>query len=347
MVGRDGELGRLLALLDDAEAGQSVAALVSGDAGVGKSRLVSEVTRLAEERGFAVLSGQCAELGDSVPYLPLADALRGATQSGAAQSTGVRDALSSRPALGRLLPEGGYGQLADGDRTGLARQQMFGEVLGLLAELAAAAPVLLVLEDLHWADASTRDLVTFLSRMLHRERVALIGTYRTDDLHRRHPLRPVVAELLRLPGVIAVDLAPLAPFGAGRAPERGAGRAGGGPWPHRRHRAERHRDPGRGQRLLRRGTADRVGERRPVRAQLAARRAGGPAAQPGGTAVRDGAAGAPGGRGGRAQGRRRAGPGRVRPGRRRVRGRGPGGGHPATAGARRRRRLRLPARPAA
>src|SRR5512142_1405813 len=206
MVGRDGELRRLLALLDDAEAGQSVAALVSGDAGVGKSRLVSEVTRLAGERGFTVLSGQCAELGDSVPYLPLADALRGA-----AQSTGVQDAMASRPALSRLLPEGGYGQLDNEIRSGLARQQMFGEVLGLLAELAAAAPVLLVLEDLHWADASTRDLVTFLSRMLHRERVALIGTYRTDDLHRRHPLRPVVAELLRLPSVIAVDLAPLAP----------------------------------------------------------------------------------------------------------------------------------------
>ena len=81
MVGRDDELGRLLTLLDDAEAGRSVAALVSGDAGVGKTRLVSEVTRLAEGRGFTVLSGQCAELGDSVPYLPLADALRGAAQS--------------------------------------------------------------------------------------------------------------------------------------------------------------------------------------------------------------------------------------------------------------------------
>src|SRR5512142_622370 len=211
MVGRNGELRRLLALLDDAEAGRSVAALVSGDAGVGKSRLVSEVGRLAEDRGFTVLSGQCAELGDSVPYLPLADALRGAAQSSAAQCSGVRDALSSRPALSRLLPESGSGPLADEDRSGLARQQMFGGVLGLLAELAAVAPVLLVLEDLHWADASTRDLVTFLSRMLHRERVALIGTYRTDDLHRRHPLRPVVAELLRLPSVIAVDLAPLAP----------------------------------------------------------------------------------------------------------------------------------------
>jgi DNA-binding NarL/FixJ family response regulator len=206
MVGREGELGRLLSLLDDAEAGRSVVALVSGDAGVGKTRLIGEVTRLAAGRGFTVLSGQCAELGDSVPYLPLADALRGA-----AQSTGVRDALSSRPALGRLLPEGGEGPIADSDRSGLARQQMFGGVLGLLAELAAATPVLLVLEDLHWADASTRDLVTFLSRMLHRERVALIGSYRTDDLHRRHPLRPVVAELLRLPSVIAVDLAPLAP----------------------------------------------------------------------------------------------------------------------------------------
>jgi DNA-binding CsgD family transcriptional regulator/tetratricopeptide (TPR) repeat protein len=206
MVGRDDELGRLLTLLDDAEAGRSVVALVSGDAGVGKSRLIGEVTRLAAGRGFTVLSGQCAELGDSVPYLPLADALRGA-----AQSTGVRDALSSRPALSRLLPEAGDGRQADQDRSGLARQQMFGGVLGLLAELAAAAPVLLVLEDLHWADASTRDLVTFLSRMLHRERVALIGSYRTDDLHRRHPLRPVVAELLRLPGVIAVDLAPLDP----------------------------------------------------------------------------------------------------------------------------------------
>jgi len=204
MVGRDDELGRLLTLLDDAGAGRSVAALVSGDAGVGKSRLVSEVTRLAAARGFTVLSGQCAEVGDSVPYLPLADALRGAAQSAA-----VRDALSSRPALSRLLPEGGDEPRDGEDRSGLVRQQMFGGVLGLLTELAAAAPVLLVLEDLHWADASTRDLVTFLSRMLHRERVALIGTYRSDDLHRRHPLRPVVAELQRLPGVITVDLAPL------------------------------------------------------------------------------------------------------------------------------------------
>jgi tetratricopeptide (TPR) repeat protein len=82
-------------------------------------------------------------------------------------------------------------------------------VLGLLAELAAASPVVLILEDLHWADASTRDLVTFLSRVVHRERLAIVVTYRTDDLHRRHPLRAVVAELLRLPSVTPVSLGPL------------------------------------------------------------------------------------------------------------------------------------------
>jgi DNA-binding NarL/FixJ family response regulator len=212
MVGRDAELRRLLTLLDDAGAGHAVLALVSGDAGVGKSRLTAEAGTLAAARGFTVLSGQCAELGDSVPYLPLADALRGAAQD---ESTGVKDALVSRPALNRLLPDGGEARTADTGHSELARQQMFGGVLGLLAELAAARPVLLVLEDLHWADTSTRDLLTFLSRMLHRERVAMIGTYRTDDLHRRHPLRPVVAELQRLPSVLSVELGPLEPAAMG------------------------------------------------------------------------------------------------------------------------------------
>jgi DNA-binding CsgD family transcriptional regulator len=210
LVGRDIEFARMLTLLDDAASRQAVVALVSGDAGVGKTRLVTEVTRRAAASGFTVLSGHCAELGESVPYLPLADALRNAAQ---APETAPRlmEALASRPALGRLLPEGETSAAADGENMGVARQQMFGAVLGLLGELSAAAPVLLVFEDLHWADASTRDLLTFLSRVLRTERVALIGTYRTDDLHRRHPLRPVTAELQRLPSVTAIRLGPLTP----------------------------------------------------------------------------------------------------------------------------------------
>jgi DNA-binding NarL/FixJ family response regulator len=201
LVGRDAELARLRGLLQDAAAGHAVTGLVSGDAGIGKSRLVAEAVRLAERDGFTVLSGQCAEIGDSVPYLPFADAFRTVPPE-------IEKAIKARPVLARLLPDGD-GQGREADWAGLARQQMFGAVLSLLSELSAVSPVLLVIEDLHWADATTRHLVTFLARMLHRERVAIIGTYRTDDLHRRHPLRGVIAELLRLPMVALVELGPL------------------------------------------------------------------------------------------------------------------------------------------
>jgi DNA-binding CsgD family transcriptional regulator len=207
IVGRDGELRRLLDLLDAAAAGRPMHALISGDVGVGKTRLVSELAVRAADRGFMVLSGRCAELGDSIPYLPLADALRNAT-TGASPDQALLDAIAARPLLDRLLPDRGAAP-PPADLPGLAQQQLFGAVLGMLAELAALQPVLLVLEDLHWADRSTRDLLTFLSRVLHREQVAVVVTYRTDDLHRRHPLRPVVAELIRLPTVTAIELPPL------------------------------------------------------------------------------------------------------------------------------------------
>jgi DNA-binding CsgD family transcriptional regulator len=201
LVGRDAELARLRGLLQDAAAGRAVTGLVSGDAGIGKSRLVAEAMQIAERDGFTVLCGQCAEIGDSVPYLPFADAFRAAPPH-------IEKAIKARPVLSRLLPDGD-GLAREADWAGLARQQMFGAVLSLLSELAADSPVLLVIEDLHWADATTRHLLTFLARMLHRERVAIIGTYRADDLHRRHPLRGVIAELLRLPMVALVELGPL------------------------------------------------------------------------------------------------------------------------------------------
>ena len=154
LVGRDAELARLRGLLQDAAAGRAVTGLVSGDAGIGKSRLVAEAMQIAERDGFTVLCGQCAEIGDSVPYLPFADALRAAPPH-------IEKAVKARPVLSRLLPDGD-GQVHEADWAGLTRQQMFGAVLSLLSELAAESPVLLVIEDLHWADATTRHLVTFL-----------------------------------------------------------------------------------------------------------------------------------------------------------------------------------------
>src|ERR1700753_3589993 len=230
LVGRDLELARMLTLLNDAASRQAVVARITGAAGGGKTRLVTEVVRQATAEGFTVLSGHCAELGESVPYLPLADALRNATQSPGTASR-LLDALATRPVLNRLLPEGETQATAEAESRGMARQQMFGAVLGLIGELAAATPVLLVFEDLHWADASTRDLLTFLCRVLRTERVALVGTYRTDDLHRRHPLRPrrpapppaPPAAGRRAAAAAQRDLdpaRPAAPGRAGRAPHR-------------------------------------------------------------------------------------------------------------------------------
>jgi DNA-binding CsgD family transcriptional regulator len=140
-----------------------------------------------------------------MPYLPLADALWTAARD--PRTAGVLSAaLETRPVLRRLLPDGEPNW--EGGASRLAQQQLFGATLGLLGELADAQPVLLVLEDLHWADQSTRDLLVFLTRMLQSERVCVIATYRSDDLHRRHPLRPVIAELLRLPGMAAVEVRP-------------------------------------------------------------------------------------------------------------------------------------------
>jgi DNA-binding CsgD family transcriptional regulator len=209
LAGRTAELGRMRDLLAEAESGQSVVILVSGDAGVGKTRLLTELSAEAASRGFAVLSGRCAELADTVPYLPLADALRGAATAAGADGS-LHDAVAARPALARLLPDREITR-QPGDLPGVAQQQLFGAVLGMLTELAAASPVLLVLEDLHWADGSTRDLVTFLSRMLRGERIALALSYRTDDIHRGHPLRAVIAELQRLPTVAAISVGPLDP----------------------------------------------------------------------------------------------------------------------------------------
>ena len=161
--------------------------------------------------------------------------------------------------------------------------------------------MLLVLEDLHWADRSTRDLLTFLSRVLHREKVAVVVTYRTDDLHRRHPLRPVVAELLRLPGVTAIELAPL---GYADMADHLSALAAGPLDAATLHRivTRAEGNPYYGEELLRGaarsrwppGTAGRLA-RRPGREARAAHRARRPAARPVRAGVRHRPAGAAGG----------------------------------------------------
>jgi predicted ATPase/DNA-binding CsgD family transcriptional regulator len=223
LVARSREIDRLRATFDRALGGTASAVLVAGDAGVGKTRLTEEVAAMARERGALVLTGRCLDAGETgLPYLPFAEAL------GHALRDRVAD-LASRPALARLLPDIGVPVADDPSRFGpgpvrglpgvtygrgtppeqdVGQLQLFDAVYGLLSELAEQSPVVLILEDLHWADGSTRGLLSFLLARLRTQRLLVVGTYRSDDLHRRHPLRSLVAELMRLPAVERLELSP-------------------------------------------------------------------------------------------------------------------------------------------
>jgi DNA-binding CsgD family transcriptional regulator/tetratricopeptide (TPR) repeat protein len=208
-VGRAEELDRLLGLLDRADRGRPAVGLIAGDAGVGKTRLLDELAARATDRGVRVLVGGCMEVGDvGLPYVPFVDAFRDlGTRPEEAEVTAPLAAAV--PSLGRLLPElaTDHGP-APPPGDGFERVQLFDGVLSLLVRLSELAPLLLVIEDLHWADRSTRDLLAFLIRTLRGGRVALVASYRSDELHRRHPLRPLLAELVRLPDLERIELSP-------------------------------------------------------------------------------------------------------------------------------------------
>ena len=209
LVGRSGQLSALDAALAEAGRGHPSAVMVGGEAGVGKSRLVREFAERSRGTGARVLTGGCLELGaDSLPFTPFTAVLRELVRDlGAA---GVASLLpgGSSPELARLLPE--FGTPAGPDEAGAARARLFEQMLLVLEHLAEAGPVVLVIEDMHWADRSSRDLLAFLIRNQGSlDGVLILATYRSDDLHRTHPLRPLLAELDRIDWVTRMDLARL------------------------------------------------------------------------------------------------------------------------------------------
>lgn len=208
LIGRHGEFEQLRAALDRARAGDPATVLVGGDAGVGKTRLVAELTAAAAADGALVTGGACVALtGGSLPFAPVAEALR--TLEDRLGRDHVRTLLRGRcRALARLLP-GLESAARDVPVSEDAAGRMFEATLALLDALSDEQPVVMAIEDLHWADRSTLDLLAFLARKVHAGRILLVGTFRTDELHRRHPLRPVLSELGRAPGVERLDLAPL------------------------------------------------------------------------------------------------------------------------------------------
>jgi predicted ATPase len=200
LVGRAAEAAQLWAAFERAEAGSPATVVAAGEAGVGKTRLVAELLARVRAHGALALSGGCLNVGEGVvAYAPLVEALR--SLGGAINPAELERVLgSARAELARLVPELGARGTADGqaapDAGPLVPGRLFELLLGVLHRLAECGPLLVVVEDLHWADQSTHDLLSFLVRNL-RAGVALLLTYRSDELHRRHPLRPFLAELDR------------------------------------------------------------------------------------------------------------------------------------------------------
>ena len=200
-VGRSAELAELRAALEEAIGSRPSLALVGGESGVGKSRLADELARHAREAGVRVLSGDCVELGDDeLPYAPLLTAVRPLVRQGDPSLQALAPQL--RSALDAILPGVGGGAAP----STAPQSRVFEALLAVLQLLAEEQPVLLLIEDLHWADSSTRSFIGFLARTMCSERLLIVGTYRSDELHRRHPLRPLLAEAASDPYTRLIEL---------------------------------------------------------------------------------------------------------------------------------------------
>ncbi|MFL5674512.1 MAG: ATP-binding protein, partial [Chloroflexota bacterium] len=218
-VGREAELARLARSFERAATGDACTVLVAGEAGIGKTRLVDAFARDVRARGGRVVAGGCLPVGaGGVPYGPLVEALR--TLFRDVDAAALPALLGpGRADLGRLMPEvgiggerpsavetggGGRGDVAE-DR--FAQVRLFELVLGVLERLARVSPVVLVIDDLQWADPSTRELVGFLVRNLRDERVLLIATVRTDESDPGGGFLAYLAGLERGDRIDRVDLA--------------------------------------------------------------------------------------------------------------------------------------------
>ncbi|GAA4068254.1 hypothetical protein GCM10022248_40680 [Nonomuraea soli] len=201
-VGRVKELAALERALADARAGAAATVLVGGEAGVGKTRLIKEFTRRAAPA--RVLVGGCLELGtEGLPYAPFTAVVRSLVRELGRDAVAALVPGGDTGGLARLLPE--FGEPDSGGAE--ARARLFEQVLGVLERLADREPVVLIIEDAHWADRSTRDLLSFLVRYQRSDvPLLIVVTYRSDELHRTHPLRPLLAELGRVAWVRRVEL---------------------------------------------------------------------------------------------------------------------------------------------
>src|SRR4029450_5879594 len=203
-VGRLEELHVLEAARVRAANREPAVVLLGGEAGVGKTRLVAELAKRCAAEGTCVLAGGCVPVGDgTLPYAPIVEALRALVAALGAGA--VRELVGPPcPELARLLPALGEPQ-ATGSPNQSTQAPLFEVVLALLGRPGGRAPLLLVVEDLHWADRSPRELSAFLVRNMRRERIMVVVTYRSDQPG-SEPLGTYLAELDRGGPVERIEL---------------------------------------------------------------------------------------------------------------------------------------------
>jgi class 3 adenylate cyclase/tetratricopeptide (TPR) repeat protein len=202
-IGREAEMERLRAGVDAVLGGQGRLVMLVGEPGIGKTRLSEEIGVYARLRGLQVLRGNCHETEAGLPYLPFVEALRDYVlgkpedELRSELGEGASDVAKLVSEIRQRLPDLPESRPAEGEQE---RYRLFESVVGFLLGAARANPLLLVLDDLHWADRPTLLLLQHLVRRLASSRLLVIGTYRDIELDRKHPLSSVLAELRRESG---------------------------------------------------------------------------------------------------------------------------------------------------
>ncbi|HUG83684.1 MAG TPA: AAA family ATPase, partial [Euzebya sp.] len=216
LLGRDGERALLHRLADAARHQSDLrVAVVTGEAGMGKTSLVDAVTKeLAEDgRRVLVLRGECLDLGSAtLPYAPLVQALRPVLRN--PDGAGITLDEPTRAGLARLVPELGAASVPPAGLQWLevGHTQLYEHLLGVVEHLAGAHDLLVIcIEDVHFSEQSTRDVLSFLVGNLGQVPVLLLVTVRSDEVVRRHPARPFLSSLERSSRVTTIPLTPLGP----------------------------------------------------------------------------------------------------------------------------------------
>lgn len=211
MVGRQAQLQELDEHLRQTLSGAGRVVFVAGEAGIGKTRLIRAFTERAGERaGVEFLRGHCYDEDPAVPYGPFIDALR-AFLCARGPAAMIEAAGPWVGEIVRLLPElAPPAPPAAVDHDPLSRKrQLFAAIYAALQPAGGQTCRVLVLEDFHWADRTSQELVRYLARAIERDRVLILGSYRTEALHRGHPLAHLIAELTRERLFREVPLSPL------------------------------------------------------------------------------------------------------------------------------------------